>query len=305
MIPVFWGATLFVFLALRLVPGDVILSHMSEGGTINPAMYEQISRELGLDAPVHVQYIRWLGGVLHGDLGLSLTSRAPVTTEITRRLPITTELAVLAVMFAIVMGIPLGIVAAARRDSWIDYVARFSSVVWLSVPSFVIATCIVMLPAMWWGYSAPLGFSSFFADPRANLEKFLPAAFALGALLSGIVTRMTRSAMLEVLREDYMRTARAKGLRARIVLSRHGLKNALIPVLTILGGQFAALLSGTVIVEKIYGIPGLGTLALQALTDKDYTMLQGITIFFAAVFLIVNLMIDILYGWFDPRIKYA
>jgi peptide/nickel transport system permease protein len=278
---------------------------MSEGGTINPAMYNQISQELGLDVPVQLQYVRWLGGIVHGDLGLSLTSRAPVTNEITRRLPITAELAILAVVIAILMGIPLGIVAAARRDSWIDYAARFSSVVWLSVPSFVIATSIVMLPAMWWGYSAPLGFVSLMSDPGANLQKFLPSAFALGALLSGIVTRMTRSAMLEVLRDDYIRTARAKGLRSSAVLVRHGLKNALIPVLTILGGQFAALLGGTVIVEKIYGIPGLGTLALQALTDKDYTMLQGITIFFAAVFLVINLSIDLLYGWLDPRIKYA
>ncbi|HEX9494738.1 MAG TPA: ABC transporter permease [Candidatus Limnocylindria bacterium] len=305
MVPVFWGVTLFVFLAIRIVPGDVIMSQMTEGGVVDPALREQLTRELGLDVPVHEQYLRWIAGVVHGDLGLSLVSRTPVANEITRRVPISAELAAIAVIIALLIGIPLGIAAAVKRDTWIDYVARFSSVVWLSVPSFVIATSVVMLPAMWWGYSAPLGFVSVADDPVHNLEKFLPAAFALGALLSGVITRLTRSMMLETLREDYVRTARAKGLGSRVVVVRHALKNALIPVITITGDQFATLLGGTVIIEKIYGIPGLGTLALQSLMDKDYTVLQGVTLFFAAVFLIMNLLVDVTYGWFDPRIRYS
>lgn len=305
MVPVFWGATLFVFLAIRIVPGDMIMAQMTEGGTVDPALREQIMRELGIDVPVYVQYARWVSGVVQGDLGLSLVSRSPVTEEIVKRVPVSAELAVLAVLVAVLVGVPMGILAAVRQDSWIDYAARFTSIVWLSVPNFVIATLIVTLPAMWWGYSTPLGFVSFWEDPRTNLEKYLPAALALGALLSGIVTRMTRSAMLEVLREDYIRTAWAKGLRSSAVVVRHALKNALIPVVTILGDQFAHLLGGTIIVEKIFGIPGLGTLALQALNDKDYTMLQGITLLFAGVFLVTNLLIDVLYGWFDPRIRYS
>ena len=305
MIPVFWGVTLFVFLAIRLVPGDVILSQMTEGGVVNPALRDELSRELGLDVPVHVQYLRWLGGVLHGDLGLSLVSRTPVANEIMRRIPISAELAAIAVLVAVFIGVPLGLAAAVRRDTWIDYVARLASVVWLSVPSFVIATSVVMLPAMWWGYSAPLGFVSLTGDPIQNLEKFIPAAFALGALLSGIITRLTRAVMLETLREDYVRTARAKGLANRAVVVRHAMKNALIPVITIAGDQFATLLGGTVIIERIYGIPGLGTLALQALNDKDYTILQGVTLFFAAAFVVVNLLVDITYGLFDPRIRYS
>ncbi len=305
MIPVFWGVTLFVFLAVRLVPGDVIMNQMTEGGVVNPELRGQIERELGLDAPLYVQYFRWLGNALRGDLGLSLVSRTPVANEIVRRIPISAEVALLAVLVAVIIGIPLGLAAAVKRDGPIDFIARFTSIVWLSVPSFVIATSIVLLPAMWWGYSAPLGFVSLTADPLHNLEKFLPASAALGALLSGVVTRMTRAVMLETLREDYIRTAWAKGLAARAVVIRHAMKNALIPVITIIGDQFAALLGGTVIIEKIYGIPGLGTLALQALNDKDYTMLQGVTLFFAGVYLVMNLLIDTTYGWFDPRIRYS
>ncbi len=305
-IPVLLGATLVVFLAIRIVPGDVLFARMSEGGAvdISPEMRARLLHDLGLDVPGYVQYWRWITSMIQGDLGLSLVSREPVVGEILRRIPISAELAVLALAVSVLIAIPLGILSAVKQDSWVDHGARLLSIFWLSVPSFVIATAIIMLPALWWRYAPPLGFTSFWDDPARNLQKYLPAAIALGALLSGVVTRLTRSTMLEVLREDYIRTARAKGLQERLVLIRHGLKNALIPVLTILGDQFAALLGGTVIVETIFGIPGLGTLALSALHDKDYTMIQGVVLFFAAVHTMLNLTVDLAYGWLDPRIHY-
>jgi len=305
ILPVLWGASLFVFLAIRVVPGDVILARMQEAHSIDAQLREHIVRELGLDVPLHVQYWRWLSGVVTGDLGLSLISREPVSKEISRRIPISAEVAALALVVAVLIAIPLGTLSAVKQDTWVDYVARLLSIFWLSVPNFVIGTAIIMIPALLWRYSAPLGFPSLLHEPAQNLEKIMPAALALGALLSGVTTRMTRSTALEVLREDYIRTARAKGLAERIVILRHALRNALIPVFTIVGDQFAALLGGTVIVETIFGIPGLGTLALTALRDKDYTMIQGVTLFFAFVHVVTNLTIDLVYAWFDPRIRYS
>ena len=305
MVPVLWGASLFVFFAIRLVPGDVILTRMGEVHTIDPKLREEITHELGLDVPVLVQYVRWASSAVTGDFGRSLISREPVSKEIIRRIPISAEVALVGLVAAVLIAVPLGTLAALKQDTWIDYAARLLSVFWLSVPNFVIGTAIIMVPALLWRYAPPLGFPSFMDDPVQNLQKVLPPAVALGAILSGVTTRMTRSTVLEVLREDYIRTARAKGLEERIVVFRHTLKNALIPVLTIIGDQFAALLGGTVIVETIFGIPGLGTLALTALRDKDFTMIQGVTLFFAFVHASVNLGVDLVYGWFDPRIRYS
>ncbi|MEK7215963.1 MAG: ABC transporter permease [Chloroflexota bacterium] len=307
MIPVLLGTTVLIFATIRIVPGDVLMSQFSEAqtGTLTPQMRELLLHELGLDVPVHEQYLTWLGGLVRGDLGNSLTSRNPVGPELARRVPVSAELAVFAVLFAVLFGITSGVISALRQDSWVDHVARLVSIVWLSVPSFVVAILIVMLPAIWFRYAPPLSFVSLFDDPAKNLQKYLPAAIALGAVLSGSITRMTRSSMLEVLRDDYIRTARAKGLQERLVVTRHALKNGLVPVLTLIGDQFAHLLGGTVIVETVFNLPGLGTMAVRALHDRDYTTIQAVTLFYAAVFIMVNLAVDLAYAWLNPRIRYA
>jgi peptide/nickel transport system permease protein len=262
-------------------------------------------QQLGLDEPGPVQYAKWLGGVVRLDLGLSLVTRTSVSAEIARRIPISGQVALFSVIFATAIAIPLGTLSALKPDSPIDYLARLVSIFWISVPNFVIGTIIILVPAMLWRYAPPPGYDSFIDDPVRNLQKVLPAALALGAVLSGILTRMTRSMMLNVLRDDYIRTARAKGLVEGLVVRRHALKNALIPVVTIAGGQLSALLGGTVIVESLFGIPGLGSMVNSALVAKDYTVLQGVTLFFATIYVTANLGIDMLYGWLDPRIRFS
>lgn len=303
-IPVLWAASLLVFIAIRLVPGDVLIGNV-ELGPIDESVRQQILKDLGLDVPAPVQYVRWIGGIVQGDFGRSLVSHQPVLPEILRRIPVSAEIAVLAVFFATLIALPLGILSAVKQDSTLDYVARLLSIFWISVPSFVIGTVIILVPAILWRYAAAPGYETFFDDPVHNLQRVLPAALALGAALSGVLTRMTRSTMLNVLHDDYVRTARAKGVTESRVLVRHALKNALIPVVTIAGAQLGALLGGTVIVEALFGIPGLGTMANAALTAKDYPVIQGVTLFFATVYVAANLGVDLLYGWLDPRIRFG
>jgi peptide/nickel transport system permease protein len=303
-IPVLWAATLIVFVAIRLVPGEVLLTGV-DVGPIDDTVRARMIHDLGLDIPAPLQYLRWLGGILHGDFGLSLVSHQAVLPEIARRIPVSAEIALLSVVFGTLIALPLGAVSAIKQDTPLDYIARLLSIIWISVPNFVIGTIIILVPAILWRYAAPPGYASFFEDPVQNLQKVLPAALALGAALSGVLMRMTRSTMLDVLRNDYVRTARAKGVTEERVVSQHALKNALIPVVTIAGGQLGALLGGTVIVEALFGIPGLGTMANSALTTKDYPVLQGLTLFFATVYVLANLGVDLLYGWLDPRIRYS
>jgi peptide/nickel transport system permease protein len=302
-VPVLFGSTLLVFVAIRLVPGDVLLGNIDQ--PIDESAKAQLMHDLGLDVPGPVQYVRWLGGVLRGDLGTSLITREPVMPEIVRRIPISAEIAILAVFFGMLIALPLGIISAVNQDKPLDYISRLLSIFWISVPSFVIGTVVILVPAILWRYAPPPGYDSLFEDPVHNLQKCLPAAIALGAALSGVSTRMTRSTMLNVLRDDYIRTARAKGATEPAVVLRHALKNALIPVVTITGGQLGALLGGTVIVEALFGIPGLGTMANAAVSAKDYPVIQGVVLFFASVYILANLGVDILYGWLDPRIRYS
>jgi len=296
VIPVLFGVSVVVFSMLHVVPGDPVKMMLSEFQT-SPEQIARLRAQLHLDEPLPQQFGRFLWNAVRGDLGYSIRTRRPVHTEILENVPSTIILALAGMGVAVAMGVTLGIVAAVRQRSWFDSGSMLVALLGVSMPGFWLGLLCIFV------FSLKLGWLP--ATGGGDLWHLIMPALTLGMGASAIIARLSRSCMLEVLRQDYITTARAKGLRESLVILRHGLKNALIPVLTILGGQFAALISGTVIVEKIYGIPGLGTLALQALTDKDYTMLQGITIFFAAVFLIVNLMIDILYGWFDPRIKYA
>lgn len=311
IIPVMVAVSLIVFTLIRIVPGDVVdlmLQGVATGGGSTSKEAEVAARlreQLGLTAPLHEQYLRWLGGVVRGDLGQSVYRNRPVLGEIINAAPATFELATLALAFSAVVSLPLGIISAARQDTWIDNVAKTVAILGLSVPSFWVGTMLVVFMGLWWGYTPPLQLASPFTHPLANLEKMIFPALVLGVGLAGSVARMVRSSLLEVLRQDYMRTAYSKGLTERTVLIRHGLKNALIPVVTIMGLQFASLLGGTVIVESIFTIPGLGRLTIDAIQTRDYPVLQGVVVVFAIVLLVINLAIDLLYAWLDPRIHFG
>jgi peptide/nickel transport system permease protein len=269
---------------------------------------EQIARmraELGLDVPAPLQYVTWIGGVLHGDFGTSMNTFRPVSSEILSRVPVTAELAILSLIFAMLFAIPVGVMSAVFQDTWIDYLGRVVSMLALSVPSFVIASALILFPSLWWDYFPPLGLTQVTEDPFVNLQQVLPAAIALGAILTGQIMRMTRSGALDVLRSDHVRTARAKGLPESAVLWRHVLKGALVPVITVAGSDFGRLLGGTVIIESIFAFPGIGLLTLTSIHLRDYTQLQGNVLFIAAVVVFFNLVVDLLYGVLDPRIRYG
>jgi len=304
-IPVLWGAATIVFCVIRAVPGDIILAKMEGEFSANPAQLAQARAALGLDKPIYIQYFRWLGQLSHGDLGTSMNTFHPVARNIAERVPVTLELAILGLLFGILISLPCGILSALFQDSILDHVLRIGSIAALSVPSFVIATFILLFPALWWNYYPPLGYVNLWEQPAANLKIMMPAAIAVGAILAGQSTRMTRAMMLEVIHSDYIRVARAKGLRESVVILRHALRNALIPVITLWGSSFAALLGGTVVVEIIFSLPGIGQLTLQAIQIRDYTQLQGNVLFFAFVLVTFNLLTDLMYGVLDPQIRYA
>jgi peptide/nickel transport system permease protein len=296
--------SIFVFAAVRVLPGDVCSTVLGTAPT-DPHQCDGINKELGLDEPGMVQYFRWAGGVLHGDWGKTLISRQDVWGQINERLPLTLEITILATIFALIVAVPIGVVSAMRQDRIEDYALRFFSIAWLSIPSFYIGTLLVIFPAKWWGYSTPSGYVDFWDDPLNNLEQLYLPAIALGLALSAGVARVLRSSMLEVLRQDFVRTARSKGLANRTIVLRHALRNALIPVLTLFALQFGVLFGGTVVLESIFNLPGLGTLTIESVNRRDFTMVQGIVLFFAAVLVTINLLVDISYAWVDPRIRYS
>jgi len=302
-IPVLLVISVLIFAGVRVIPGDVCRIVL-QSPEVDQAQCDVLYARLGLDQPVIEQYFSWITNVLTGDFGTSLISDRSVWSQIEGRLGVTIELSLLAVMLAVCVGIPVGVYSALQQDKAGDYVLRFLTIGWLSMPSFWIATLLITFPAKWWGYASPVAYDSLFEDPLSNLEKLLLPAISLSLTLAGGVARITRSTMLEVLRQDYIRTARAKGLSESVVLSRHALKNAMLPVITVLGLQLGALLGGTVIIESIYALPGLGTLLLGSVTLKDFPQVQGIVLFFAVVVVVLNLIIDISYGWFDPRVRY-
>jgi peptide/nickel transport system permease protein len=300
---VLWLVSMTVFIAVRLVPGDVC--KIVAGDRVDEQQCRAIRAELGLDKPLVTQYLHYMGGALHGDLGKQIIGRRDVWGEIKTRIPLTLELTLLATGFAIVLALPIGVISAARQDSIIDYVLRFLTIGWLSIPSFWLGTMLIVFPAKWWGYSPPVGYVDIWKDPIKNLSQLYLPAISLGLALSASLARITRSSMLEVLRQDYVRTARAKGLSERLIVLRHTLRNAMIPVITLFAIQFGTLLGGTVVLESIFSLPGLGLLALNAVQIKDYSQIQGLVLFFAAVLVLINLVVDVSYGWFDPRIRYA
>jgi peptide/nickel transport system permease protein len=294
-----------VFSLVRLLPGDAILMQLDQAAAPTPENLEKARQELGLDRPFLHQYYTWINGVLHGDLGYSLTSRRPVLQELLKRISLTSHLAVMSLVIALLIALPVGVLSAVRQDTMADYIGRLFAILGLSLPDFWLATVVITFLAIWFRWLPPIGFAPIWVDPARNLSQLLLPALIIGARLAAVSMRMTRSSLLEVLRQDYIRTAWAKGLQERVIIVKHAFKNAFIPVVTIVGQQFSVLLGGTVIVEFIFLQPGVGSLMLDAVVLRDYTLIQGAVMFFAVVTVVMNLLVDLSYAWLDPRIRYG
>ena len=301
--------SVFVFLLVRFIPGnivDLLLAQLSQnisgGVTINRADVEHM---LGLDVPMYVQYGHWMGNIItHGNLGMSLRGSMNISQEIAHRLPVTLELGILGIIIGVVISIPIGVYSAIRQDTVTDYIARSFAILLISVPGFWIGTMVMIYPSIWWNWSPPMEYISFFTNPLGNLGMMIIPSVILGTGLTGGTMRMTRGMMLEVLRQDYTRTAWAKGLRERVIVVRHAMKNALIPVVTIIGMQLPILIGGSVIIEQIFVLPGIGQLAFNALTMRDYNIISGVNLVISVFVVFINLFVDLTYGWLDPRIHY-
>ena len=322
VIPTLWILTTLVFLSVRFIPGDTIDEmvggmEVQYGGTVDR---EALERMLGLDVPVWVQYGRWIGvlptpdwitgesdfnGLLQGTLGDSLLGYLSVEEKIIGRLPVTIQLGVMAIVIGLVIALPVGIYSAIRQDTVADYVGRTAAIIGLATPNFWLGIMVMIFPAIWWGWTPPLELVHFTEDPLGNLGGFLIPSLILGTASAAATMRMTRTMMLEVLRQDYIRTAWAKGLRERVVVLRHALKNALIPVVTLIGMQLPILVGGSVIMENIFNLPGLGRLLVIALSDRDYPVVSGVNLFFGTAVVGANLMIDLIYPYLDPRVRYT
>ena len=307
IIPTLWLLTLIVFFMVRFIPGDVIdimvdKMELDAGGTVDRATIE---RKLGLDLPVYVQYGRWLGDIfLHGTLGESLWGGWTVEERIIGRLPVTVELGVMAIIIGLLIALPVGIYSAIRQDTAADYLGRTAAIIGLATPNFWLALMVMIYPAIWWGWSPPMEWVPFTEDPLGNLGVLIIPSLILGTAMSASTMRMTRTMMLEVLRQDYIRTAWSKGLSERVVVLRHATKNALIPVVTLIGLSLPILVGGSVIIENIFNLPGLGRLMVVALNNRDYPVVSGINLFFAVAVIGINLMIDLMYPFVDPRVRY-
>jgi peptide/nickel transport system permease protein len=289
---------------VRLIPGSVVDLMMANviGGTVDRA---QIEESLGLNNPIHIQYMKWVGGiVLHGDLGTSVWSGRPVLDEIRARLPVTIELGLMAFIISLLIAIPIGIYSALRQDSIGDLLGRSFAIVSLSVPAFWLATMVMVFPAIWWNWSPPMKYIPLVEDPWGNLKQFFLPALLTSLSMAGTLMRITRTSLLDVLRQDYVRTAWAKGLKERVVIIRHVFKNAMIPVVTVMSGSVGIIVGGVVIIEQIFNLPGMGRLFLYAVFERDYPYIQGLNLFFAAITLVVILITDISYSYLDPRIRY-
>jgi peptide/nickel transport system permease protein len=307
-LPTLLGLSIILFVMVRLLPGDAALLKAATGDNVSladPALIASLRSQLGLNKPVPVQYVEWIGGVVRGNLGRSYWTGEPVQKELLRRLPVTVELVVGSVAVSATTGLVLGILAGVFHDRPFDHLSRLFAILGLAVPNFWVGTLIIVLPAIWWGYLPPLGYVSPLSDPAANLRQFIAPSLALGWALSASTMRITRSQMLEVLREDYIRTARAKGLRSMRIIWRHAVRNALIPVITLVGVQIGFLLGGTVAVETVYGLPGVGTLTITAVNQRDYPVVQAAVLLLAVWFVLINLAVDLAYGFIDPRVRYS
>ncbi len=304
-VPVLLGASVLIFVLLRFLPGDIVDIILGTEGSATPEVRATIRRLFGLDQPIYVQYFVWLGAVLRGDLGSSLRTSEPVLGILLSRLPITIELALLSVGISVLMAVPLGVLAAVKRGGPIELLARLVGLIGLSLPNFWLATMMILVASLGFGWLPSLIYVNPLTDPIENLKQMLMPAFSLALALMAIVLRMTRSAMLEVLGQDYVKTARAKGLGERLVLMRHALKNAMIPVVTVIGVQMGTLFGGTVVIEQIFGLPGMGWTFINGIYQRDYPTVQGAVLMLALTFVLVNLVVDLMYAYLDPRIRYG
>jgi peptide/nickel transport system permease protein len=299
---------MIVFLSVRFIPGDVIDMIIAEINTEGAMSYEEaremIREELGLDTPIHEQYWNWVTGVVRGDLGTSMRSGRPVTEEFFSKVPISIELGILSMIIGLVIAVPLGIFSAIRQDSPADYVGRTMAILMLSIPGFWLMTMVIVFPAVWWNWIPPIEYVPFTEDPANNLIQFGIPAVLMGAAFSGTMMRFVRTMMLEVLRQDYIRTAWSKGLSERTVIYRHALRNTLIPMVTIVGMGLPGIIGGSVITEQIFNLPGVGRWLFDAVNQRDYPIISGMNLMSATLVLFCNLAVDITYAWLDPRVKY-
>ena len=307
LIPTLFILSILVFLSVRFIPGDVMDAMVLRLGYFDVSVVdrEALAKKLGLDKPVWVQYGRWSRDIfVHGTLGNSLMHERPVEERILNRLPVTLELGLLAIVIGLLIALPVGIYSAIRQDTAADYAGRSIAIIGLAMPNFWLGIMVMIYPAIWWSWSPPMELIPFSEDPLGNLGVFLIPSMILGTAMSASTMRMTRTMMLEVLRQDYIRTAWAKGMGERVVVIRHAIKNTLIPVVTLIGLQLPILVGGAVIMENIFNLPGLGRLMLGALQDRDYPVVQGTNLFFGAAVLAINLLIDLVYAVLDPRVRY-
>ncbi len=301
-IPSLFLASIIVFALPRLIPGDVVQLMLEEKAYGKDL--DELRAKLGLDRPMPIQYVDWLGKITRGDLGDSLWTRRPVVGELARRLPVTLTLGGMAIAVAVLIGIPIGVISAMRPDGVLDFFARSAAILGLSIPGFVKAIVVILLPAIWWGWTPLVRFVDVSTDPGGYLLQFILPAIILGIASAAGIMRLTRGMLLEVLRQDYVRTAWSKGLRERVVVLKHSLKNAIIPVVTVLGLQVAQIAGGAVIIEQIFGLPGMGQFLVEAIVQRDYPVIQGINLLIVVIIVATNLLVDLCYAVMDPRIRY-
>jgi len=299
------GMSLVIFVLMRLAPGDIVDILFATGGYVNDADKKLIMRELGIDRPIWEQYLTWLGQMVVGDLGKSYRYDLPAWQVIRPMLPVTVELAVLSTLIAVLLGVPTGVISAVRQDTALDYALRIFSLAGLSMPSFWLGMVIILGLVALFGWIPPVTYVSPAQDLKIHTVQFLLPALAVGYRSSALITRITRSALLEVMREDYIRTAWAKGQDGRVVIWRHALKNAMLPVITVIGIEFAFLIGGLVVTETVFNLPGVARFLVQAILWRDYPVVQNLVMFIAVVVILSNLAVDMLYGWFDPRVRYG
>lgn len=306
MIPTLLAVAILIFVLVRVIPGDIVELRLVGGGAFVPRSVIEAERaRLGLNKPIWQQFLDWMGGLARLDLGTSMWTGGPIAREIALRFQLSLQLAIMSTLIAVALAIPLGILAATRRGTWVDQAVQLVSVAGLATPSFWLGILLLLFLLTYFHWLPPLTFTPLWVDPRANLLQLIWPALAVGYRYSAVTTRMTRSAMLEVLREDYVRTAWAKGLAQRVIIVRHALRNALLPVVTVIGLEFAFLIGGLVVTEQVFNLNGIGKLFVDAITRRDYTMIQGLMLLVAAVYIGVNFVIDALYVWLDPRVSYG
>ena len=305
MIPTLLGVAVLIFFLMRVVPGDVV--ELRFAGESSFASKENLDKErvrLGLDKPLWRQFVDWMGGILRLDFGVSMWTGAPIIEEIRLRFALSLQLAIMSTVIAVVLAIPLGVIAALKQDTWVDYAVRIFSIAGLATPSFWLGIVFILVLLIVFRWLPPMVYTPFWVSPWQNLAQLIWPALAVGYRYSAVATRMTRSAMLEVLREDYIRTARAKGLWEKLILSRHALKNAMLPVLTVVALEFAFLMGGLVVTEQVFNLNGLGLLFVESVAHRDYTLTQALVMLVAVVFIVVNFLVDLAYAWIDPRIRF-